>query len=115
MNIKKVLKWLWDEEHWAAWWINVLIAFIVIKFIVYPGMAALTGSSFPVVAVVSESMEHDVQYGQICGYDMESFPASFDTYWDVCGDWYENNGISKKTSLNRSRYRTGLTRVTLSF
>lgn len=95
MNIKKVLKWLWDEEHWAAWWINVLIAFIVIKFIVYPGMAALTGSSFPVVAVVSESMEHEVQYGEICGYDMESFPASFDTYWDVCGDWYENNGISK--------------------
>ena len=73
-----------------------MIAFIVIKFIVYPGMAALTGSSFPVVAVVSESMEHEVQYGELCGYDMESFPASFDTYWDVCGDWYEDNGISKE-------------------
>jgi len=97
MNIKKVLKWLWNEDHWAAWWINVFIAFIIIKFLVYPGLAAVTGSSFPVVAVVSESMEHDVQYGSLCGYQMEEFPSSYDTYWSICGEWYEKNGITKET------------------
>ena len=37
---------------------NVVLAFVLIKFIIYPGAGLIMGTRLPVVAVVSESMEH---------------------------------------------------------
>jgi hypothetical protein len=66
MEIKKFLKavwhFIWVEDSWLSWIVNVFLAFIIIKFLVYPGLGLALGTSHPIVAVVSSSMEHPVSF-----------------------------------------------------
>ncbi|MBU1201550.1 MAG: signal peptidase I [Nanoarchaeota archaeon] len=71
---------IWYEDSIWSWIANIILAFIIIKFIVYPVLGALFGTSFPVVAVVSNSMEHD---------------SSFDNWWNSQSDFYQDFNISK--------------------
>ena len=91
-GLKKLWWFLWEDESIWSWLANIVLAFILIKFIVYPGLGLLFGTSFPVVAVVSGSMEHD---------------GSFQDWWDsetaVCSngycdqrEWYLENEISEE-------------------
>ena len=57
------------------------MAFILIKFAVYPALGFILNTSHPVVAVVSESMEHD---------------GNFESWWSQSGRWYADNGITKE-------------------
>ena len=86
---KKTWHFLWHSDSTASWIANIILAFIIIKFIFYPVLGLVLGTPFPVVAVVSESMEHGLHEGQICGQSYESFPNNFDSWWSVCGYWYE--------------------------
>lgn len=45
-----------------SWIVNIVIAFVLIKFVVYPGLGWALDTTHPVVAVVSGSMEHDGSY-----------------------------------------------------
>ena len=76
---KKFWHFIWEDDSVWSWIANVALAFILIKFIVYPTLVLLQ-TTHPVVAVVSESMEHD---------------ASFDLWWINSNSWYVSNGISK--------------------
>lgn len=83
-DFKKILKGIWyfiweDNSIWS-WLINVVLAFILIKFIVYPGLGFLLTTSHPIVAVVSESMVHD---------------SNFEKWWEKNGQWYIDNEIEK--------------------
>jgi signal peptidase I len=92
---KETWNFLWNEDSVWSWMANILIAFVLIKFIVYPGIGLLLGTNLPVVAVISESMEHD---------------GTFDEWWmspAICveeglqkpctqGDWYTQKGITKE-------------------
>lgn len=74
-----------------SWIVNIVLAFVLIKFIIYPGLGFLLGTGFPVVAVVSGSMEHD---------------GSFNNWWEsgaICSTnqctqekWYIEHGITKE-------------------
>ena len=64
---KNVWKFIWEDDSIWSWMLNIILAFVLIKFIVYPGLGLLLGTSYPVVAVVSESMEHN---------------EPFDEWWD---------------------------------
>ncbi len=92
---KKIWCFFWHEDSIASWLANLIVAFLVIYYIVYPVLGVLLGTSYPIVAVVSESMEHGLHNGAICGQPFNAFPESFDNYWDVCGHWYEGKNISK--------------------
>jgi signal peptidase I len=94
-KLKKIWKFIWDDDSVWSWIVNLVIAFLLIRFIIYPLLAITLGTQFPIVAVVSESMEHGVHNDIICGQSFPEFRDSFDNYWDVCGSWYENRGISK--------------------
>ncbi len=63
MSWKNDLKWfwwfVWDDDSFASWVVNVLLAFVLIKFVVYPGLGLLLGTTHPIVAVVSSSMEQE--------------------------------------------------------
>ena len=63
----KTWKFIWDNDSPLSWILNVIIAFILVKFIIYPGLGLLLGTTHPVVAVVSGSMSHNLENGQICG------------------------------------------------
>ncbi|MFH1396318.1 MAG: signal peptidase I [archaeon] len=93
---KKVWFFLWHSDSAASWIANIIIAFLLIRFVVYPLLGLMLGTTYPVVAVVSESMEHGLYNNQLCGQEFSEFPESFDSYWNICGYWYEENGISKE-------------------
>ena len=86
---------LWYDDSAWSWLANIIIAFLVIRFIVYPLLGIVLGTGYPIVAVVSESMEHGLHEGVLCGKEFTEFPESWDNYWEACGSWYEQQGISK--------------------
>lgn len=59
---KKVWYFIWYDDSFLSWIINVIIAFILVKFIVYPVLGLIFGTQFPLVAVVSCSMEHNMEF-----------------------------------------------------
>jgi signal peptidase I len=71
---KRIWHFIWEDDSALSWVVNIILAFVLIKFIVYPGLGWVLGTSHPIVAVVSGSMEHD---------------GSFDEWWSspaVCED-----------------------------
>ena len=78
-QFKKIWYFIWEDNSIWSWIVNVILAFVLIKFIVYPGLGFLLTTSHPVVAVVSESMEHNMK---------------FDEWWEENKEWYIENGIS---------------------
>ena len=99
---RRTWHFLWHEDSVWSWIANIIVAFVIIKFIFYPILGAILGSAFPVVAVVSESMEHGLHEGQICGQEYDYFPKGFDNWWEVCGYWYQSEeiGINKEQFLD---------------
>jgi signal peptidase I len=79
--LKKIWYFIWEDDSIWSWIVNVILAFVLIKFIVYPGLGFVLSTSHPVVAVVSESMEHNME---------------FDKWWEENKDWYVENGIDKE-------------------
>ena len=79
--LKKTWYFIWEDNSIWSWIVNIILAFILIKFIVYPGLGFLLTTTHPVVAVVSESMEHNMK---------------FDDWWEKNKDWYMENGINKE-------------------
>jgi len=78
---KKAWHFIWEDDSIWSWIANIALAFILIKFIVYPGLGFLLSTTHPVVAVVSESMEHG---------------NGFNIWWEKAGKWYAGNGIKKE-------------------
>jgi len=79
----KAWDFIWHDNSIWSWIVNVILAFVLIKFLIYPGLGFAFGTSHPVVAVVSSSMEHE-------GMD-------YDEFWAETGKWYEENmGITKE-------------------
>lgn len=91
----KAWYFIWYDNSLWSWLANILLAFILIKFIIYPLIGLALGTGIPVVAVVSESMDH---------------VGSFDHWWagyGVCdthvpchqAEWYAQFNISKAQFL----------------
>jgi|SRR3989344_8257444 len=83
--LKKVWYFVWYDDSLLSWIVNVVLAFILVKFIVYPGLGFLLNTTHPLVAVVSCSMEHN---------------ADFETWWSNNKGWYESNKITKEQFIN---------------
>lgn len=95
--LKKFWKFFWHTDSLGSWLLNVVVFFLLIRFIIYPVLGIVLGTGFPIVAVISESMEHTIDDRElICGQRLPQFKDSFDNYWEVCGSWYENNDITKE-------------------
>jgi len=72
--LKRIWHFLWEEDSIWSWIVNIVLAFILIKFVVYPGLGLLLGTTHPIVAVVSGSMEHDGTFN----YWWHEFPCCRD-------------------------------------
>jgi len=93
--LKKTWFFIWEEDSLWSWIVNIVLAIIIVKFLVYPGLGLMLGTQFPIVAVVSNSMEHKLSDGQVCGKNVINYKSDFDNYWKVCGDWYEQRNLTK--------------------
>lgn len=98
--MKKFWKFFWHDDSVLSWIVNVIIAFVTIRYIVYPLLGLVLGTSYPIVAVVSESMQHNLHDQMICGQQFDEFKESLDSYWNTCGQWYEKRNISKEQFAN---------------
>ncbi|MBR9705618.1 hypothetical protein GOV14_01145 [Candidatus Pacearchaeota archaeon] len=120
MNQKKVKKkvqkawhWIWHSDSPISWVVALLVIFIIVKYLFFPGLSLLMGTSLPVAGVESSSMDHNpTKYCEIaatfggcaqmssnyrlCDRDFaKKEKMSFNNYWAVCGDWYEKKEITK--------------------
>ncbi|PIN74836.1 signal peptidase I [Candidatus Woesearchaeota archaeon CG10_big_fil_rev_8_21_14_0_10_36_11] len=113
---KKVWKFFWKDDSIWSWIVNIIVAFLIIRFIVYPILGLVLGTGFPIVAVISESMDHTpapicielnernecVKYskveGALCGspFKLAEFKHSYDNWWNVCGGGYIELDITKE-------------------
>jgi len=71
---------IWHSDSLLSWIVSFFLAFLIVKYVIYFGLGLMFGTGFPIVAVVSGSMEHE-------GLD-------FDSWWDENSDWYESHDIS---------------------
>lgn len=79
--LRKTWHFIWEDDSILSWIVNILLAFVLIKFIVYPGLGLIFGTSYPVVAVVSSSMEHS---------------SNFEKWWSSNENYYSEFGINKE-------------------
>ena len=82
---------IWEEDTPASWIANIILAFVLIKFIVYPGLGFLLGTTHPVVAVVSGSMEHD---------------GSFATWWTSGCSQGTQEDLYRPYSITADQFQT---------
>ncbi|MFW6230512.1 MAG: signal peptidase I [Nanoarchaeota archaeon] len=80
-----------NEDSLLSWIANVALAFVLIKFIVYPALGLVFGTQYPIVAVVSGSMEHPGSFD-----DWWSEPAVLDGTTVTQGEYYASTGIAKE-------------------
>jgi len=97
----RVFYFIWYDDSVISWIVNIILAFIIIKFIFYPLLGLIFATQLPVVAVISCSMEHRyTNCGEpraltnMCGIPGDG-NVDFDTFWDNCGNFYEAKGITK--------------------
>ena len=98
IDLLKKIKKIADEDSFRGYALSIII---IIKFLILPAMGLVLGNtSYPIVSVVSNSMEHRLnEYDTICGtfVDRSQYESDFNGYWSVCGQYYENNlNISKE-------------------
>lgn len=62
VHIKQFFNFIWYGEGLLSWITCFIFAFIVIRYLFYPSLGLLLGTSFPVVAVMSESMQHNTNF-----------------------------------------------------
>jgi hypothetical protein len=123
--MKKAWHFIWEDDSVWSWLANIVIAYILIKFIVYPVLGFMLSTTHPIVAVVSGSMEHKTVplcyqrdfLNQCVKENPSLFEAcgnivpykkrlSFNEFWDLCGKWYVQHNISKK-EFEEFPYRNG--------
>lgn len=105
----KTWNFIWHSNSVWSWIVNIILAFVIIKFLLYPGLGLALGTSHPIVAVVSNSMEHDYK---------------FDRWWDsnaLCngkqctqGDFYRQFNITKEQFLEFS-FKNGFDKGDIMF
>ncbi|MBU2638917.1 MAG: signal peptidase I [Nanoarchaeota archaeon] len=102
MGYKKAKNWkgllhniwffIWEDDSLESWVVNIILTLLIVKFVVYPLLGLILSTSYPVVAVVSGSMEHN--------------GLSFGSWWEENKNWYEDNGFTKET-LENSKLKGG--------
>ena len=90
-NLKKLKHFIFDDDSALSWIVSVALAFLVIKYILYPGLGLILGTPYPIVAVVSGSMEH---------------PKGFDDFWHSNEGFYSYYNITE-TEFKRFPFKNG--------
>ena len=88
MQLKQSIKKVWDflkADTWQSWLVSIILVIVIIKFIFFPFLSIVTGTSLPLVVVESCSMYHD---------------TNFESWWTQNSAWYESHNITKSEFEN---------------
>ena len=102
--LKRAWRFIWDDDSIYSWILNVVLAFVLIKFIVYPVLGFALQTNYPIVAVVSSSMEHDTNFD---GWWQSS--AFCSQQYCSQSEFYSLYGITKDSFLGY-KFRNGFRR-----
>ncbi len=100
--LQRAWYFLWDDDSALSWVVSVILAFVLIKYLIYPGLGFALGTTHPVVAVVSGSMEHKLVKGVVCGHSPQEYSSDFSSFWETCGSFYAEYGIGKEQFMGFS-------------
>lgn len=76
--LKKVWKFLWESDSILSLIVDLILIFLIVKFIIFPFLSLLL-APLPFVIIESGSMHHE---------------GSFDQWYSLHGSWYAANNIS---------------------
>jgi|APSaa5957512622_1039677.scaffolds.fasta_scaffold28507_3 signal peptidase I len=102
--VLKSWDWVWNSDSLLSWIVALILIFILVKFVFFPVLSLIMGTILPLAGVESSSMDHGIvkdDFGRLglCGNiytPEEDEHVNFNEYWQECGGWYEENGISKE-------------------
>lgn len=94
---------VWKDDSLKGWIISVIFIFVLIKFILFPILNILTGTSLPLAIVESCSMHHN---GNIL--------SDFDQWWENNQDKYKDFNIEKK-EFQEFKFKDGFTKGDILF
>jgi len=116
--MKKIIKYLKDLREYilhgddlGSYVLNFVVAFIFIKYIFFPSLGFALNNDFPVVAIVSGSMEHKIVNNEICGnpiVDQSSKNLDLNSWWNTCSKYYITNFNLSLNDFNNFDYNNGL-------
>jgi len=90
--LKRLKYTIFDDESIVGWIAAFIFMFLLLKFIVMPISGFVLNTNYPVVAVISGSMEHKLNSdGFVCGKRPNDYKTNFDNWWNTCGYYYEDN------------------------
>ncbi len=89
--LKRAWHFIWHEDSIASWFTTIILAVIIVKFVFYPILGLFLGAKFPIVAVVSSSMEHN---------------KWFEDWWPENNNPYNSLNITKEEFIKYS-FRNG--------
>ncbi len=78
----KTWHFLAHEDSWLSFFVDALLVILIGKFLILPGVGLALGTDYPLVAVISSSMDHQGQ--------------DFDEWWEINGAWYKEHNITKE-------------------
>lgn len=108
---KKFWHYTWHDDSFGSYISALLVSIILIKFLIFPGLGLIFKTDYPVVAIVSGSMEHKITNGVICSNrvnDIDNQKLNLEEFWNYCGDYYENNFNLSYLNFEGFKYKNGL-------
>src|SRR3989344_7839805 len=83
---------VWESPSVWSWVVDLILLYIIVKFIFFPLAGLIAGTLLPSVIVESESMHH---------------AENFEKWWQDFGRWYEQHDISKE-EITKWPYLNGI-------
>lgn len=80
INWRKIWNFLWKDDSWESLLVSAALVLLIGKFILLPAMGFVLGTQLPIVAVVSNSMDHS---------------ADFNNWWEANGEEYTKFDIKQ--------------------
>lgn len=101
--LKKFWAIVWKDDSLKGWIISIIFLFIVIKFIFFPVLNLVTGTTLPLAIVESCSMYHE---GNIF--------SNFDSWWERREQKYAQFAIDKQ-KFEQYYFKNGFTKGDILF
>ncbi len=109
--LKSFWKYLWYGDSFGSYVLSFLVAFLIIKFMFFPALGFVLNNDYPIVAIVSGSMEHKITDHRVCDKyipEIQNKRLSFDEWWSFCSDYYIENFNITKEQFQDFKYSRGL-------
>ncbi len=109
-KLGKVWHFLAHEDSWRSFIVDAILIILIGKFLIYPAIGLALGTNYPVVAVVSSSMDHKSQeFGQWWNVHSAEY-TQYNITPEQFEDFYLKNGFKKGDVIiikSAKEYRPG--------